>query len=276
MSLRILEDLVQGSEAWHAARRGMVTASIVGKLITIGSPDAITVACPTCSAAPESPCFSMAAKKAPTPIKTIHESRAAAAAEMPPTYSATDSETARTIAAVLAAERIAGWTEDTPISSDMWRGIDAEPIARQIYAKNTAAKVEEIGFMIRTEPGWTLGYSPDGLVGDDGLLEIKAPRAKTHLLTVIAGEVPAYNMAQLQAGLLVSGRRWIDFVPYVGGLPLWTKRVYPDAAWQDAIVAATTVAEQRINHMVDAYRAATTNLPATEQVDFNNVELKLA
>jgi hypothetical protein len=66
--------------------------------------------------------------------------------------------------------------------------------------------------MRRDEDGWTLGYSPDGLVGDDGLIEIKAPRAKTHLRTILADEVPAHYMAQCQAGLLVTGRKWIDFV----------------------------------------------------------------
>ena len=62
-----------------------------------------------------------------------------------------------------------------------------------------------------------LGHSPDGLVGDDGLLEIKAPRAKAHVLAVSPTSAPHY-MAQLQAGLLVSGRAWIDFVPFCGGL----------------------------------------------------------
>ena len=64
--------------------------------------------------------------------------------------------------------------------------------------------------MVRTEPGWKLGYSPDGLVGDDGLIEVKSRRAKKQLQTILSGQVPAENMPQLQAGLLVSGRSWIS------------------------------------------------------------------
>jgi putative phage-type endonuclease len=134
------------------------------------------------------------------------------------------------------AERITGWTEDTPMNSDMWRGVESEPFAREVYSDNYG-EVTEVGFMRRDEDGWTLGYSPDGLVGDDGLIEIKAPRAKTHLRTILADEVPAHYMAQCQAGLLVTGRKWIDFVSYVGGMPLYVKRVEPDPAWFAVITA---------------------------------------
>lgn len=267
MSLRILDDLVQGEPAWHDARRGIVTASIVGKLITIGSPDAITVGCPTCRAEAESPCFSMAAKKAPTPIKTYHESRVAAAAEMPPTYNVADNDTSRAITATLVAERIAGWTEDTSMTRDMERGVLLEPYARDLYSKHHARAVE-VGFMRLDEDWGTLGYSPDGLIGSDGLLEIKAPRAKGHLLTVLDGKVPTHYLAQCQAGLLVSGRKWLDFLPYVAGMPLWTIRVTPDPAWFDAIKAAVARFEQTAAEMTDAYLAATSHLPATERVDF--------
>ena len=225
MTLHIYDDLEQGTEAWHAARRGLVTASVVGKLITSSPPNAITVGCPTCNAQPLSPCIS-ASRKTPTPIKTLHDARLAVVADLPPVYTAADNDTSRAITATLAAERITGWTEDGPMTSDMWRGVELEPVARDEYAKHHST-VEQVGFMVRTEDDWTLGYSPDGLVGDDGLLEIKAPRGKAHVLAVVAGEVPHHNYAQLQAGLLVSGRAWIDFVPFVGGLPLWVKRVTP-------------------------------------------------
>src|SRR5690606_9930969 len=110
-------------------------------------------------------------------------------------------------------------------------------------------------------------------VGDDGLIEIKAPRAKGHLRTVLSGKVPAYNMAQLQTGLLVSGRAWIDFIPYCGGLPLWSTRVYPDPAWQEAIVAAVAKFEETAAEMVANYRAATAGLPMTERINFDDLGL---
>jgi putative phage-type endonuclease len=216
----------QGSEQWHDLRRGIVTASVVGKLLT-------------------------------------------------PTLKVADNDTSRALTATLVAERLTGWTEDTPMTSDMWRGVDSEPIARDIYSGHYQQAVE-VGFMRFDGDCWTLGYSPDGLVGDDGLIEIKAPRAKTHLNTILANRVPSYYMAQLQAGLLVSGRAWIDFVSYCGGMPLFVKRVTPDPAWAEAIVVACQTFETTAELMSTDYFIATAELPETERIDFNRVELKLA
>lgn len=274
MTLHVYDDIAQGTPEWHALRRGIVTASTVGKLVSIEPPNATTLACPTCKAGETEPCMSMAKGKPPTPIKTIHEPRTVAAAGLPPVYGIADNETSRALSATLVAERISGFTEDTPMTSDMWRGVDAEPVARDAYAKHCST-VTETGFMVEDKWGFSIGYSPDGIVGDDGLIEIKAPRAKTHLQTVLAGQVPAHNMAQLQCGLLVSGRAWVDFIPYVGGLPLWSKRVLPDPAWHAAIVAAVARFETTAAEMVAAYTAATDGLPITDRIDFNIVELKL-
>jgi putative phage-type endonuclease len=216
MTLTILDDLEQGSAEWHDARRGIVTASVVGKLIT-------------------------------------------------PTLKVADNDTSRGLTNQLAAERITGWTDETYMSNDMWRGVESEPIARDLYSKHYAPAAE-VGFMRRDEDGWTLGYSPDGLVGDDGLIEIKAPRAKGHIATVLSGRVPPFYMAQCQAGLLVSGRSWLDFVSYVGGLSLWVKRVHPDPDWFAAIEAACRRFEENVNTITKTYEAAVVGLPATERL----------
>ena len=81
--------------------------------------------------------------------------------------------------------------------------------------------------MVRSWGRYKLGYSPDGLVGKDGLVEVKSRRQKAQVLTVVSGEVPAANMAQLQAGLFVSGRDWIDYISFSGGMHLFPIRVYP-------------------------------------------------
>lgn len=274
MTLHIFNDLEQGTEEWHAARRGILTASVVGKLITAGPPAAISVDCPTCGTVANTPCIN-AARKLRTEIKSFHDARTAKASDLPPVYSVANNDTSRALTLTLAAERITGWTEDTPMTSDMWRGTEAEPFARDAYAKHVAP-VEQVGFMVRQEDDWTLGYSPDGLVGDDGLLEIKAPRAKTHVQTVLADAVPAYNMAQLQGGLLVTGRKWIDFVPYVGGMHLYPIRVEPDPAWFEAITKAAIAFEKNVAQIVSDYEQAVVDLPKTERIDFNLVELKLA
>lgn len=266
MSLHVYDTLDQGSPEWHAARRGIVTASVVGKLITIGPPDAADFACPTCEVEAGSPCISLT-RKTPTPIKTVHDMRSAEASLAKPVVTVADNDTSRAITATLVAERIAGFTEESSMTRDMERGVLLEPVARDLYSKHHAPATE-VGFMRLDEEWGTLGYSPDGLVGDDGLIEIKAPRAKGHLLTVLDGKVPALYMGQCQAGLLVSGRKWLDFLPYVGGLPLWVIRVTPDPAWFAAIKAAVTRFEQTAAEMTDAYLNATDNLPATERLDY--------
>lgn len=261
-------DVEQRSPEWHAARRGIVTASVVGKLVTIGPPDAWTVDCPACKAQAGGPCLSMAAKKEPTPIKTLHDARVAATVDLPPVYSVADNDTSRAITATLAAERVAGFTEDTPLSRDMYRGVWSEPFARDLYSGHYEQAVE-VGFMVREGDGWRLGYSPDGLVSDDGLIEIKAPRSKTQLLTAITDEVPSHYMAQCQAGLLVSGRKWLDFVSYVGGMHIYVKRVLPDPQWFAVIEAACRKFETDAAALVDTYSKRVDGLPVAPRIDFD-------
>lgn len=223
MTLHEFPDLEQGSEEWHDVRRGIVTASVVGQLVT---------------------------------AKTI---KLAA------------NDYSRSLTASLTAERITGYTEQTYMNDDMLRGTLDEPRARDLYSEKYAPVIE-VGFMVRDDWGFRIGYSPDGLVGDDGLIEVKSRRAKKHLQTILADQVPAENMAQMQAGLLVSGREWCDYVSYCGGLPMYVKRVYPDPRWFTAITAAVTAFEESATQMVAAYHAATQGLPTTERVlDFEMV-----
>ena len=209
----------------------------------------------------------MARSKTPTAIKTWHDPRAAKAADLPPVYGVADNDTSRGLTSILVAERITGDVDPTPITSDMWRGIEHEAYARDAYEQHHA-KVDDCGFMRLDADGWHLGYSPDGLVGDDGLVEIKCPRGKGHLNTILADgdQVPAAHMPQLQAALLVSGRQWIDFVSFRGGMPLFVKRVHPDPAWQAAITAACIRFEQTAARMAAAYDHKTKDMPATERV----------
>jgi len=267
MTLHTLPDLEQGSDAWHDQRRGMVTASVVGQLITAGPPDALTVECPTCHAKANSPCLS-AARKVPTPIKTFHDARSAKASALPPVYEPANNETSRGLTALLVAERITGHTDPTYINDDMWRGREDEPRARDLYSEHRAP-VAEVGFMVRDDWGFSIGFSPDGLVGDNGLIEVKSRRQKKQLQTVLSDGVPTENMAQLQCGLLVSGREWCDYISYSGGMHLWTKRVYPDERWFTAIVAAVGRFEQTAELMASTYLTRVEGLPMTERIDNN-------
>ncbi len=219
MTLIELPDLVQGSDAWHDQRRGMVTASVVGKLIT------------------------------------------------PATVKPANNDYSRALTALLVAERITGWTDPVYVSDAMLRGTEDEPRAVAKYEEHYGVPVRTIGMMIRTEgPDFTLGYSPDGLVGADGLIEVKSRSAQKQLVTILGDEVPAENMAQLQAGLLVSGRDWIDYVSFCGGMPLYVKRVFPDERWFHAITLAVENFEDTAAQMVAAYQEVTEGLAQTERV----------
>lgn len=266
MSLHVYEDIQQGTPEWFAARCGIVTASVVGQLITKGAPDTLIVPCPKCESVAGESCISTA-RKLPTPIKTPHDERIARASELPPVYKVATGDTARALIMNLTAERITGYVEPTYTSPDMERGNMSEPYAREVYSENYAPATT-LGFMVRDFGGYRLGFSPDGLVGDDGLIEIKAPRQKKHLATILADEVPAEHMPQCQAGLLVSGRDWIDFVSYNSGMPLFVKRVLPDPKWQAAILEAVTAAEEASAKMLATYHASIDGMPATERIDF--------
>lgn len=212
-----LPDLEQGSDEWHAQRRGIVTASVVGQLIT---------------------------------TKTLKPA---------------SNDVSRGLTTSLVAERITGWTDPTFISDDMLRGIEDEPRARDKYAEWLNVPVRETGFMILEDNGMKLGYSPDGVVGDDGLIEVKSRRQKKHLATILSGEAPIENMAQMQCGLLVSGREWCDYISYCGGMPLWVKRVFPDQKWFDAITGALHAFEENAAEMIRRYDESVIDLPATER-----------
>ena len=145
----------------------------------------------------------------------------------------------------LIGQRITGYTEPHYISDDMLRGHEDEIEARIRYAEHFAP-VTECGFVTNDDHGVVIGYSPDGLVGDDGLIECKSRRQKFQIETILADEVPAEYLLQCQTGLLVTGRKWLDFVSYCGGLPMFVKRVWPCPEIQQAIIAAASAFEQRL------------------------------
>ena len=146
----------------------------------------------------------------------------------------------------LIGQRITGYTEPHYISDDMLRGHEDEVAARIRYAEHFFAPVTECGFVTNDDHGVVIGYSPDGLVGDDGLIECKSRRQKFQIETILADEVPAEYLLQCQTGLLVTGRKWLDFVSYCGGLPMFVKRVWPCQEIQHAIIAAASAFEQRL------------------------------
>lgn len=177
-----------------------------------------------------------------------------------PTLKVADNDKTRAHVYEILAQRISGYVEPTYIGDDMLRGMDDEILARDLYCKNFAP-VREAGFITNDEWGFTIGYSPDGLVGDDGLIECKSRRQKYQVQTIASDEVPSEYMLQLQTGMLVTGREWIDFISYSGGLPMFVKRVYPDGDVQAAIIKAATAFEDKVGEAMRSYNACLKSMP---------------
>ena len=170
----------------------------------------------------------------------------------------------------LLAQRITQYVEPNYIGGDMLRGYEDEVLARCLYSEKYPP-VKEVGFITNREFGFTLGYSPDGLVGEDGLIECKSRRQKYQVETIVNGEVPPDYVIQVQTGLLVSRRKWLDFVSYSGGLPMVTIRVFPDPEIQDAIIKAATAFEDKLAKKLSDYhqalKSATRLIPTERRIE---------
>jgi len=228
MSLKIYEELEQGSSEWLEARRGIVTASEVGKLVT-------------------------------------------------PTLKIADNKTSRGLIERLAAERISGRIDNHYMSRDMERGHLDEPFAREAYEQHMSVEVQQVGFMTREFDGFTLGYSPDGLVGEPGSIEIKSRKQQLQVMHVLEPDVPHDHMAQMQAGMLVADRAWCDYISYSGGLHLSIQRIFADDNWQKQILEAVRRAEFKITRIVIDYQTYVEQigLPHTEFIDHFGDDLEL-
>jgi predicted phage-related endonuclease len=210
VTITIHNDLIQGSDEWHAARCGLLTASEMKLVLT-------------------------------------------------PTLKVADNTKTRAHVWELAAQRITKYVEPTYIGDAMLRGHEDEILARLLYSERYAP-VEETGFVTNNKWGFTLGCSPDGLVGDDGMIECKSRCQKYQVQTIVEeyreGLIPEEYALQVQTALLVTGREWCDFISYSGGLPMAKIRVLPDPATQAAIIEAAAKFEARICEAIADFHAA--------------------
>jgi len=133
--------------------------------------------------------------------------------------------------AQLVCERLTGEKGESFTNAAMQHGTETEPLARISYEVAQNVLVDEVGFV----PHPTIemaGASPDGLVGDDGLLEIKCPNTATHIETLLSQTVPGKYNTQMQFQMACTGRQWCDFVSFDNRLPqelqLFVKRVPRD------------------------------------------------
>lgn len=215
MTVTFHPEMVQGSDEWHQARCGLLTASEFKLILT-------------------------------------------------PTLKAANNDKTRAHVWELAAQRISNYVEPTYVGDDMLRGHEDEFLARSIYSERFAP-VEEVGFVTNDRWGFTLGCSPDGIVGEDGLLECKSRRQKYQVETICNWfrdqAIPIDFMLQVQGELLVTERKWCDLISYSGGLPMIPMRVHADAEVHAAIEEAAAETEAKIAAAVKDYHAALETVP---------------
>lgn len=178
---------------------------------------------------------------------------------MTPTGKVADNDKTRSHVWELAAQRINQFVEPRYVGGDMIRGTEDEVYARMAYDAHVAP-TQTMGFVVNRRWGFAIGYSPDWLVGDDGLGEAKSRLQKLQLQTicenVTPASIPADFVLQVQTGLLVTERKWIDLCSYSNGMPMAVIRAYPDPAIHAAIIEAATAFEDKVRDKITDYHAA--------------------
>jgi hypothetical protein len=172
------------------------------------------------------------------------------------TLKVSTAETAKKHMWELLAQRITGNVDPSFDGWNVQRGHEEEVQACIEYGRHFAP-VDACGFITNDQWGFPLGYSPDGLVGDDGLVECKSRIQKYQAQLVVEhlpnGTIPDEFVLQVQTGLLVTGRKWCDFLSRSNGWSLVRIRVYPDPAVQAAILVAAKTIEAQLQAWQIAY-----------------------
>ena len=167
-----------------------------------------------------------------------------------------ESKTRRTYMLKLIGERLTKEPMWSYANEHMERGKEMEAEARSLYSLVSDLEPVQIGFMRRGDAG----ASPDSLVGNDGLLEIKTKLAHLQLDVLLNDELPSEHRAQCQGQLWISQREWVDFVSYWPGLPLFAKRVFRDEDYikrlAEAVRAFNAEMEETIAKVQQYRRAA--------------------
>lgn len=242
----------QGSTAWLQARCGLTTASRFADAISmVGALDekqqAYVEAFRQCNDAKLA--ASLTGYKAPPTSSAVARVLDGGQAGVP-------SDTAHRYAADMAIEQISGKPHGEPPKA--WvleRGHIMEAQARMLYEARTGAYVTEAGICV-TDDG-LFGYSTDGLVDDDGMIEIKAPIDSIKIFDMLrTGDVSEYAH-QMAGGLWITGREWCDFIQYVPeltncGKELFVKRIFRDDKFIDEMV----IELMRFQLIIADYKAA--------------------
>lgn len=139
-------------------------------------------------------------------------------ADVMATIKSGESASRRNYRAELVAQRLTGNIEHGFTNAAMQWGTDKEPLARAEYEVRKGVFVDQVGFIKHPTIEWS-GASPDGLVGDDGLIEIKCPNTATHIDTLLSQKIPSQYEKQMLWQIACTGRAWCDFVSFDPRMP---------------------------------------------------------
>lgn len=165
--------------------------------------------------------------------------------------------------AQLVAERLTGQAAETFKSGAMQHGTETEPQARMAYEAETGLMVTEVP-MIEHQLIEMAGASPDGYVGEDGLVEIKCPNTSTHIATLMADKAPSQYIPQMQWQMACTGRAWCDFVSFDPRMPedmqLFIKRVPRDnaliAEYEAEVIKFLAEVQETVDKLIQIRRGA--------------------
>jgi hypothetical protein len=153
----------------------------------------------------------------------------------------------------LAAERLTGEKQETYTNGDMERGKELEQEAREYYEELNSCIVQQIGFAKLNDD---TGASPDGLIDNDGTIEIKCPKTTTHLDTILSDSIDTRYIPQIQGQLWVLDRKWCDFISYdprVKDMPIFIKRVYRDETYISNLKSEVEIFAEQLKDMVEQF-----------------------
>jgi putative phage-type endonuclease len=160
--------------------------------------------------------------------------------------------------AQLVAERLTGTVAESYTNAAMQWGQNTEEQARATYAFLKGVDVLKAPFVLHPAIPDS-GASPDGFVGEDGLIEIKCPNTATHIETLLAGKIDGKYITQMQWQMACTGRQWCDFVSYDPRMPehlaIWVKRVPRDDAMIEELESAVRVFLAEVASTVAALEA---------------------
>lgn len=160
--------------------------------------------------------------------------------------------------AQLVIERLTGVKNETFTNAAMEWGTATEPLARAAYELEKGVMVDQVSFIDHPTIG-SSGASPDGLVGEDGLIEIKCPNTATHIDTMLSGQADKRYICQMQWQLAVTGRKWNDFVSFDPRMPdnlqLFIKRVERDDEHIKELEAEVVKFLQEVDEMLEKLKS---------------------